>query len=615
MRASSASIDTVAASTVPSRPLFTGDTFRPAGVRPLPYGPQALNQGPSRQWNVWHASDDLRKARPAFGMARRGGAYGLRRPRPRDTHHQPAQFCSNVAAGVSARVVSQPQREQPAASAMEIYQERPDAQSSKGKAIEVDSPAGNIGHAGNVYSPRTKAVDDTEIEHRQRRGPARLGRVMQSVEHSIAKLQSPESSSPYRIFPRPSWKPATPGPSNSQASHLPSSPGIFVTPDAPRTITPAQSSPQGSSTKRKRAESTGVGPDSAAANLRKILLERTDRHEQAMEQARLEREQTRRELEDQRRRIEELEQRQAERQLLVEEQQQLRRQPEQEHEQLPQGHGRSDNDECQEERQLQEPDREEGRRRRREKKARLREKRRQTEALQPGESAAEQQQPGEQSVAEEESGVLDVPMSEAEHNAAPGSNGDEHQEAPPTPSKQARKLKRKVLRHPLSGHNPDLEFDDADRSQISAATAFLLRLSQVAILAKFSKFIRHKPFFDTDHSSFKTKGCWVIETAASCDLKMRLQDSGEIHNFAFARIAVRLWHNEESIYSLLVNKHCQKAIHICHVDRCMNPEHISVESSKEAGGRRKCKKRGRCSGHLTRHKDGTRQQRKDCIFP
>lgn len=143
-----------------------------------------------------------------------------------------------------------------------------------------------------------------------------------------------------------------------------------------------------------------------------------------------------------------------------------------------------------------------------------------------------------------------------------------------------------------------------------------MRLPQAFVLARLRRLIWGKEFFDTVHPGSTHMGCWVVSRRASCDLRMKLTDSGESHGFSFARLAVRLWHDEESIYSLVQHHKQQlKAGHTCHVDACMRPDHIVVESDRDAGERRRCKARGKCLGHRTVHKDGTRQVRKPCIFP
>lgn len=178
------------------------------------------------------------------------------------------------------------------------------------------------------------------------------------------------------------------------------------------------------------------------------------------------------------------------------------------------------------------------------------------------------------------------------------------------------RIQQEVFTRPLSGHNPKLIFDDSDRPHISEATAFLMRLSQESILAKLHKFVSGRAFFDVGHRSSAHMGCWVVSRRACADQRVRLSDSGETHNFSFARLAVRLWHDEQSIYSLLQHhKHQQKSVHTCHTDECMRPDHIVVEPSRAAGERRACKREGRCRGHVTVYKDGTSQRRRECIFP
>lgn len=195
------------------------------------------------------------------------------------------------------------------------------------------------------------------------------------------------------------------------------------------------------------------------------------------------------------------------------------------------------------------------------------------------------------------------------------------QQAPPqsNPRAQAAAQKRiqdEVFSRPLSGHNPEMIFDDDDRPHISEATAFLMRLPQTFVLSKLRKLVGGKPFFDVEHPGSVHMGCWVVSSKrASCDMRMKLTDSGETHGFSFARLAVRLWHDAASIYSLVEHhKNRQKAVHICHNEQCMRPEHIVVEPSSAAAERRRCKREGWCPGHQFVHKDGTVQARKPCIF-
>lgn len=179
------------------------------------------------------------------------------------------------------------------------------------------------------------------------------------------------------------------------------------------------------------------------------------------------------------------------------------------------------------------------------------------------------------------------------------------------------RIQHEIFTRPLSGHNPRIIFDDDDRPHISEATAFLMRLPQAFVMAKLRKLVEGKAFFDVAHPGSVHMGCWVVSSRrASCDMRMKLTDSGEKHGFSFPRLAVRLWHDEQSIYSLLQHhKHRQKAVHTCHTETCMRPDHIVVEPSSAAAERRRCKREGWCPGHEFVHKDGTRQPRRPCIFP
>lgn len=178
------------------------------------------------------------------------------------------------------------------------------------------------------------------------------------------------------------------------------------------------------------------------------------------------------------------------------------------------------------------------------------------------------------------------------------------------------RIQHEIFTRPLSGHNPDITFDDADRPNVSKATAFLIRLSQEFVLSKLRQLIRGRAFFDLAHPGSVYMGCWVVSKRASCDSRMKLTESSETHGFSFEKLAVRLWHDEQSIYSLLEHgKRGRLAVHICHTETCMRPDHIAVEPTSAMAERRSCKREGRCPGHRTVHKDGTVQVRKACIFP
>lgn len=198
-------------------------------------------------------------------------------------------------------------------------------------------------------------------------------------------------------------------------------------------------------------------------------------------------------------------------------------------------------------------------------------------------------------------------------------NSVQHEPPQVTPESEdeaQRRIQHEVFSRPLSGHNPTITFDDEDRPYVSKATAFLMRLPQAFVLAKLRKLARGKAFFDLAHPGSVHMGCWVVSRRASCDSRMKLMESGEKHGFSFERLAVRLWHDEQSIYKLVQHdRHQPLAVRVCHTDTCMRPDHIVVEPSSAAAERRRCKREGWCPGHKFFHKDGTRQARKHCIFP
>lgn len=188
---------------------------------------------------------------------------------------------------------------------------------------------------------------------------------------------------------------------------------------------------------------------------------------------------------------------------------------------------------------------------------------------------------------------------------------------PETPAEAQERIQHEVFSRPLSGLNPNLVFDDDDRPYVSEATGFLVRVSQEFVLSKLKKLVAGKSFFDVVHPGCVHMGCWVVSWGrTACDRRMKLTESGEQHGFSFPRLAVRLWHGEDSIYKLIEHsKYPLKAVHTCHIEACMRPEHIVIEPSDAAAERHRCKREGWCPGHVFVHKDGTRQARRPCIFP
>lgn len=461
-----------------------------------------------------------------------------------------------------------------------------------------------------------KAKDRKHQKYQPKRGPARPGRTMQTIEHPGMDISlSPVTPPTHDVYSRP-LRPATPGPSSLSRgglSHEPSPPGLFVTPHTPHDNMPFASSPTRapqSRGKRPRDETDDLDPATRKAEWER-MVERIQKYETEMDRTRGQLEMTNQILEDQRRRLEDLEHQRRIYELV----QELERQGPVEQPQIPV----EDNDELHVD-----------------------------EGVQHGHGHDHQRWYGGQ---RQHGGSLEEQQSEAwkrepegrcrdahQHGRRQRTSGQRHREEPQDPKSDdegqhivkdleepvpavpqhhhttQRWLKHRILQYPLSGHDPELSFDDDDRPNVSEATVFLLRLSQQEVHAKFSKYIKDKEFFDLDHPGFKYQGCWAISGEASFDFRMKLWDRGEKHTLPFRRLAIRMWHDELSMYRLLQGKMHQKAVPVCHNKHCMRPDHIQVESSKEYGERRKCKKMGRCDGHVTTHKDGTVQQRMSCIF-
>ncbi|KAK7736687.1 hypothetical protein SLS53_006895 [Cytospora paraplurivora] len=405
--------------------------------------------------------------------------------------------------------------------------------------------------------------------------------------------------------------------SRQASTHPQSSPGLFVTPNTPQRNRPLASSPSRapqSHGKRPRDEAEDLDPATRRAQWQR-MMERMRNHEKQMEQTRDQLEKTNQMLAEQQRRIDELEHQRR----IDELQQELDQQVSAENEQAHAGKdvllrreaGLQPNEDVVQRAGQQEQRRRHGK------------QRQQDPHLQAEQPEARQREPETNGHSSQHAGGYQLANRQRQRHAEPRSpaelDGHIDAEVQPSPAPDLqrhsqRRLKRKVLGHPLSGHNPKLIFDDDDRPIVSEATVFLLRLSQQEVLDKFSRYIKHKSFFDVHHPDFKSMGCWIISAKATSDYRMKLRDRGEQHTFSFRRLAIRLWHDEVSIYSLLQGKNHQKAIQVCQNEQCMHPGHIQVESSKESAERRKCKQRRRCAGHVTTHKDGTVQRRRLCIF-
>ena len=483
--------------------------------------------------------------------------------------------------------------------------------------------------------------DKFQQKDQQRRGPARPGRIMQTIEQAPAELLS-ASSPPKKGIPSSHMRPATPGPSSRRTALPRPSPGIFVTPRAvsvrPHFAPRRSDGPQSASrSERKRTfdETEDVDPASKAEEWERVLekiknhekemeqqralLEKIRRQEKEMEQQRAQDraqlEETKRLLAEQKTRIDDLEQRRAAEELVRDPG--VRTQSKERDVSAPSEAAPQDVVLTPESvrrrvahRQSESREGRKGRNASRVARARLREQeRQQIEQDRQEELELEHQLEQEQ---RREAERLQRVVRRAQDNGqrAPA------QVRPETEAEAQRRIQHEIFTRPLSGHNPQIEFDDYDLPYISHATAFLMRLPQAFVLRKLRKLVEGKTFFDVAHPGRVYMGCWVVSKRASCDMRMKLVESGEKHGFSFARLAVRLWHDEQSIYKFIEHdKHQLKAINTCHTERCIHPDHIVVEPSSAAGERRRCKNRGRCYGHATVGKDGSRQARRPCIFP
>ncbi|KAK2609658.1 hypothetical protein N8I77_003150 [Diaporthe amygdali] len=473
----------------------------------------------------------------------------------------------------------------------------------------------------------------TQQKTQQRRGPARPGRIMQTVEHpSVVNsagagrpLNHGSSSLPL--------SPVTPLSSSRRTAPPQLSPGVLMTPPSgsfrPLPTSEArdalQSASPSRSRRKRRLEETDDAESTSKAAEWKRMLERMEIHEKEMEQQRAQLEEAKRLVAEQSARIDDLEQQRRVEELVRDLDVQTRAEeravappldaatPD-----VPLQHGSHHQSERRQARRHRNASREA--------RALLQEQERQEQDSQRlerqrlGRQRLEQQRQEELELEQqmEQEQRREAERQEQRRQRVMRRLQNEPQRAPAQRQPQIRtqaQIQHQIFTHPLSGHNPKLVFDDDDRPTISEATAFLMRLPQSFILGKMRQLMSGRAFFDVAHPSSAAMGCWVVSRRASADLRMRLCDSGELHNFSFARLAVRLWHDEQSIYSLLQHKHHQKAVHTCLVEECMRPDHIVVEPSAAAGERRRCKRQGRCRGHVTVHKDGTRQRRRPCIFP
>lgn len=176
-------------------------------------------------------------------------------------------------------------------------------------------------------------------------------------------------------------------------------------------------------------------------------------------------------------------------------------------------------------------------------------------------------------------------------------------------------MKARVFNYPLSDLEFTIDYDeDTDGSQTTVATVFLLNVPQLHVETRFRDFINRDAFaFDLDDPDIRARGCWAVRVGGQQVTQFKLYYNKRNYAVTLNRVAVRLWHGEDSVLRFLLGKD-HKAVHLCHQKRCFNPEHIVVESSKEHMDRLKCSREGWCCGHQSWSKCGQMTERRRCIF-
>lgn len=198
----------------------------------------------------------------------------------------------------------------------------------------------------------------------------------------------------------------------------------------------------------------------------------------------------------------------------------------------------------------------------------------------------------------------------------PGTVGDQSQEPAlipgNSPQLQQLSLRDRVLNLRRSKHKFRIPYDEAaDADQTSRATHFLINIDHEFLWTRFKTFIGRPNFFDVNHPYNERKGCWTVRDKKHREISVTYKS--ETHRYSLNRLAVRLWHDERSILGLLSNKGYQ--VHtICHNGRCLNPDHIVVESAKDFNERTCCRRAGTCTRHKYKDKTDPDRFRKECIF-
>lgn len=176
-------------------------------------------------------------------------------------------------------------------------------------------------------------------------------------------------------------------------------------------------------------------------------------------------------------------------------------------------------------------------------------------------------------------------------------------------------MKDLIFNYPLSELEFTIDYDeDTDGSQTTAATVFLLNAPQLLIETRFRAFLNRPSFaFDLEDPLIRAKGCWAVKAGGQQDTQFKLYYDERNYAFTLSRMAVRLWHGEDSVLRLLLSKG-HMAVHICHQSTCFNPEHIVVENHTEQMDRMQCLEDGWCHGHGVWSKCGPMMERRRCIL-
>lgn len=169
--------------------------------------------------------------------------------------------------------------------------------------------------------------------------------------------------------------------------------------------------------------------------------------------------------------------------------------------------------------------------------------------------------------------------------------------------------------HPPSGLTFSIPYNPAtDSTRTTAATAFLLNVPPHISLTRLHQFLARPSFaFNLADPDVRDKGCWPVRIAHKHDGQFKLYYGAENHSFTLHRLAVRIWHDEESVLRLLLSK-SHWALRLCRNGACFNPAHVVVESRREGRSREVCARAGFCVGHSVWEKCGRGEERRACVF-